>query len=485
PGSIQSGLSGNDSIFATGVFSSSELLRLTRASIMMMPNGSHPLIPQGRMDSPSYYNYSPQDHGQPTMVSMHALAMNNGQSYVFCPTGIQHKKLKRGHLNSMSSLDEDGESVEEDDHLNDYYSKMAGGGGGLGHHPSWQGDHMDQGGSQCQTMHSPHMMIPIIPKQEPGYAPLSPSSAMGGQHSRSLVPTPPRPMSTHTPGMISCTHAPGMISSACTPGLGHMVMSGQQVIKYENQQNDTLNDFVTLVCQEAQNSQNHSGQNSPPVRSPNRLPHFFSPGMLPPPPPPPPSSLARPVPLLQISDCHTVLSGHVSVTSAGNNSVHHAASQGSMSGSPTTPPVFTYPSMSPVNAVSGVISPTTLSLITSPVATPRTTPRSTPVPRWASNFISVDENMEYSMLANIMPTVNTDEAVLDRYFSGHSNESLDSNSGAMMPGHHHHHPQQPTLHQRQHGTSNLGQNLQQSPLHIPHAPQQAMPQPGTVTSPKQ
>ena len=83
--------------------------------------------------------------------------------------------------------------------------------------------------------------------------------------------------------------------------------------------------------------------------------------------------------------------------------------------------VLTYPSLSPVNAISGVISPTTLSLIASPMATPRTTPRSTPIPRWTTPFIPLDENVDYSMLANIMPTVNADESLLSE---GGSNTSV-------------------------------------------------------------
>jgi hypothetical protein len=50
--------------------------------------------------------------------------------------------------------------------------------------------------------------------------------------------------------------------------------------------------------------------------------------------------------------------------------------------------------------VSGVISPTNLSLVTSPVTTPRTTPRSTPVPRWNVPFISLDE--DYNMITPLM-----------------------------------------------------------------------------------
>ena len=76
--------------------------------------------------------------------------------------------------------------------------------------------------------------------------------------------------------------------------------------------------------------------------------------------------------------------------------------------------MFSYASLSPVNAFSGVISPTTLSLITSPVATPRTTPRSTPIPRWTTPFgLPLDDNMDYnSMLANMMH-VNSDEPLMN------------------------------------------------------------------------
>jgi nuclear factor I len=483
PGNIHSGVSGNDSIMATGVFSASELLRVTRR----------------RMDSPNYYNYSPQDQGPPTMVPMHAVSMTNGQTAALSPVGNPHKKLKRNHMNSMSSVDDDVESVEGEDNLSSYYTKVPG--GVLGPHSSWQGEHMESGVSQGLSMHSPHMMLPVKPKQEPAFAPVSPSSGLSSQHSRSLIPTPPRPMSTHTPGIMSA--GPSHSQQHSSPGIGHMVLTSQQGIKYEGQQNDTLNDFVTLVCQEAQNSQNHAGQTSPPVRSPNRLPHFFSPGMLPPPPPPPPN-LARPVAILQTSDGHTILSSQASTTSAGIIS-QHSVSQGGVSSSPTTPPVsrtimsspftllsrsehafthihpqiFTYPSISPVNAISGVISPTTLSLLTSPIATPRSTPRSTPIPRWSSNFISMDDNMEYSMLANIMPTVNTDEALLeDRYFSVHSSESLDSSNGSLSQGP----PQQQPIQQQESSGLPPAQTHMQS-----SATSQQQPRPPSVSdsSPKQ
>lgn len=75
--------------------------------------------------------------------------------------------------------------------------------------------------------------------------------------------------------------------------------------------------------------------------------------------------------------------------------------------------------MSPVGGMSGVISPTNLSLFTSisgggtsPITTPtRTTPRTTPIPRWSttSGFISLDENMDYNVMAGLMgPSTNPD-----------------------------------------------------------------------------
>ena len=68
--------------------------------------------------------------------------------------------------------------------------------------------------------------------------------------------------------------------------------------------------------------------------------------------------------------------------------------------------MFTYPSLSPL---SGVISPTTFSLLASPVVTPRTTPRSTPIPRWTTPLIPLDENMDYNMMVNIVSGNNSDD----------------------------------------------------------------------------
>ncbi|CAG2112541.1 unnamed protein product, partial [Medioppia subpectinata] len=94
---------------------------------------------------------------------------------------------------------------------------------------------------------------------------------------------------------------------------------------------------------------------------------------------------------------------------------HHSVSQ-----------LFTYPPMSQVGAMSGVISPTNLTMFTSPVTTPRSTPRTTPIPRWntgASSFMPLDENLDYGMMAGLMPSGATDVdpphiiGAEDRFFS--------------------------------------------------------------------
>ncbi|KAF4526906.1 hypothetical protein B566_EDAN008349 [Ephemera danica] len=79
--------------------------------------------------------------------------------------------------------------------------------------------------------------------------------------------------------------------------------------------------------------------------------------------------------------------------------------------------LFTYPSISP--AMSGVISPTNLSLFTSPVSNPRSSSRSTPIPRWNTPFISLDEDYMMTPLISGNNPENNAGSLMDdeRYFS--------------------------------------------------------------------
>ncbi|OWF34916.1 nuclear factor 1 X-type-like isoform X2 [Mizuhopecten yessoensis] len=517
PGNIHSGVSGNDSIMATGVFSARELLRVTRHSIMMPQNGTVSMMPPSKqMDSPSYYNYSPQE--QPQVVGgMPHPGMPNGQS-ALSPSGHPHKRLKRSTMSSISSAEDDVESVgDENETMSNYYGKSPANLSGSGS-SGWQGDHMDPGLTNSAAMHSPHLLHASKPTVDAsssssnarGFTPVSSGVSLSQHASRHEQGTPPRPLSGHTPqpaGTRPLSSSPPLSGRGVfiAQGLQQMGMSGpgpgpHPSMKYqEHPGGDTFSDFVSLVCQEAQNSQGqkpgvlrffetafnsaavrdqasshgnmgdehiHSNSSTPPMKSPTKLPHFFSPGMLPPPPPPPPN-LARPVAILRTSDGQVVSSAPTSMTSTVSSSSNNNNSSQGISSSPGTPPfnrtimsspfsvltrpehafahihpqghqVFSYPSLSPVNALSGVISPTTLSLIASPVGTPRSTPRSTPIPRWTTPFIPLDEGMDYNMLANIMHGVNNDEPLLseERYFPGDGMEgSGNGHSGPPGPSH--------------------------------------------------
>ncbi|GBN00013.1 Nuclear factor 1 [Araneus ventricosus] len=91
--------------------------------------------------------------------------------------------------------------------------------------------------------------------------------------------------------------------------------------------------------------------------------------------------------------------------------------------------LFSYPNISPL---SGVISPTSLSMFTSPVTTPRTTPRTTPIPRWSGQFVSLDDNIDYSVMAGLMHCSTSDSDpphIIERFFPVvHTNEAVDASS---------------------------------------------------------
>lgn len=109
----------------------------------MPPNGTHPMLPPPKIDSPSYYNYSPhpQDPTQQHMVAMSTHhGIPNGQSQL-SPSGNPHKRLKRSTMSSISSADEDQESVGDDtEQMSSYYKS-----GGMASQSGWQDPNMDPG----------------------------------------------------------------------------------------------------------------------------------------------------------------------------------------------------------------------------------------------------------------------------------------------------------------------------------------------------
>ncbi|XP_053394945.1 nuclear factor 1 X-type-like isoform X3 [Mercenaria mercenaria] len=562
PGNIHSGVSGNDSIMATGVFSARELMRVTRhpldpldgdqdqyeeeanASIMMPPNGTHPMLPPPKIDSPSYYNYSPhpQDPNQQHMVAMSAHhGMPNGQSQL-SPSGNPHKRLKRSTMSSISSADEDQESVGDDtEQMSTYYKS-----GGMAGQSGWQDPNMDPGlvaAHSSSELLSPHIIHTLKAKSSgdgKGFAPVISHHEVRSDH----VGTPPRPLTNHvgqavdsshdreTPphhlrateisdsddeekssprssrhaSVISASFQPifttlvGMQPMSLNSSHGHGQMKFPEQPGHSGHNSDTFQDFVSLVCQEANNpsQQGQSTPPSPPGKSSSKMPHYYTPGMLPPPPPPP--TLARPVAILRTSD-GTVISTNSS-TSMSSSIISSSGGQ-QVSNSPGTPPanrsimsspfsvlqrpehgfahihpqghqLFSYPNISPVNAFSGVISPTTLSLISSPVATPRTTPRSTPIPRWTTPFgIPLDDNMDYNSMLATMMHVNPDEPLMseDRIFPViHNSEGMDHTNG--------------NSNGNSNNTGNGGAGQSAGPSHVPTPSHQGPATPGPPT-PKQ
>ncbi|XP_075739057.1 nuclear factor I isoform X4 [Rhipicephalus microplus] len=252
----------------------------------------------------------------------------------------------------------------------------------------------------------------------------------------------------------------GVASGASSP-LGGPPLGGPSYYlhpagKYQ-ENGDTFSDFVNLVCQEAHNSGTQASPD-PGVRgSPSKLPQFYSSSML---PPPPPAPMARPVAIIRSTGpssqpqpqssppsvegarpedsgpkedtaspggaCSvggdSVVTATVRTSSspflARSTSEHtfgHIHSQGQL---------FSYP-----GAAGGgtTLSSTVLSspgvggLLASPrSARTTTTPASMP-PRWNPPFIALDENMDYQMMAGLLPPAGA-QAAPDNSLMGPSHD---------------------------------------------------------------
>lgn len=485
----------NSTILATGCFSARELWRLSksesnllasyarmeererngrrdrwkeeeRASIMAM-SSSGTGVSTIKMENPPYYTtYTSPVPDHTLMAGAYSTYMERADSPLsmgrthdpHSPLEPRNKRIRR--------LSSEEDNMDNKTELT-YYTQSP---GSLSSHTSsWHSD-MDHG---PPSVHSPHLVhsggkVTIAASgtlQPVVRAPSLESLSSHEQHTRTVISPHPRevlpPMSLSSSVM------------AATPSYYHEAAPPSPT-KYHENGHDTFSDFVTLVCQEAQNTQ-HAQQGSPPgiSRSPSKLQggYYTTGSMLPPPPPPP---MARPVAIIR-STADLVHSGSVSPgpvspphSVAGSSGGHGEAilpemsppdrrDDGLNSPPPATsaPPVsqdgplklaitsrsdthshpshhhphhqhsqlFTYSSMSPVSAMSGVISPTSMSLFTSPGTTPRTTPRSTPpVPRWNTPFINLDENMDYTTMSTLMPTLPADATSAqliedERYFT--------------------------------------------------------------------
>ncbi|XP_044764952.1 nuclear factor 1 C-type isoform X1 [Coccinella septempunctata] len=202
----------------------------------------------------------------------------------------------------------------------------------------------------------------------------------------------------------------------------------QNQVKYQENGHDTLTDFVTYVCQETENDQTNQMQTNL-SRSPK--PQYFPSTMLPPPPLPP---MARPVALIR-----STVDASMSGTNSPPASITPPCSETStaedvpdISSSPplspgrhdrrksptqrnSVPPtspyspnrdyfnhfhgqpghIFSYPNM---GGMTGVISPTNLSMYNPTVPCSRGTPRSS-IPRWNTPLFTLDQE-DFNMIAH-------------------------------------------------------------------------------------
>ncbi|KAG8195752.1 hypothetical protein JTE90_010629 [Oedothorax gibbosus] len=547
----------NTTIITTGVFTSTELYKLSKGSILNSPtngiqqhedeikeeevvNGKEHIHQQViRVCSPFYYTGI--DGNQTELIGIpRVVTLPSDNDQVLSPNPDDPPSpnceplAKRSRR--LSSNDEELEKTAAD---GSYYVHSP---GTLSSPTDWNGDveHVRTSTILQGALTSRAGVI----KGDGGNSSFLPvSSALSPAPVEVILSTSPALTSPNSPGntdgLTQATNLPPPTTTLVVPlqssGPYYIVTQG----KYQ-ENGDTLSDFVNLVCQEAQNS-NTSSQSSTEseVRSPTKMAHFYTSSML---PPPPPAPVARPVTIIRSgmnsvsptsppvsplspksndamndddNNCHPIQGNDAHChpmrdndpnchqmqdddshcnpmhdddphchAMRGDDDPHCHAMRGdddprcnspvtdditdqplsppSVSSGPIvsnadTPPLsrsilhspfttlvrsehtfahihpqaqlFTYPSISPL---SGVISPTSLSMFTSPCTTPRTTPRTTPIPRWSGQFVSLDDNIDYSVMAGLMHCSTSDSDpphIIERFFPVvHSHEAVDASS---------------------------------------------------------
>ncbi|XP_026816386.1 nuclear factor 1 X-type isoform X6 [Rhopalosiphum maidis] len=256
--------------------------------------------------------------------------------------------------------------------------------------------------------------------------------------------------------------------------------------KYPENGHDTLSDFVTFVCQEAESSQ---GAQAGPTRSP-KMAQYYPSTMLPPPPPPP---MARPVAIIRSTGELTIAPSNSPPTSntppMGGGGGGDGSPGGGRDSDQSPPPMsgqlsesqlsgggrsvvtggspftvstnrdyhfshiqhgqlFSYSNIGTVNTVTGVISPTNLSLLSNPGGSPSSSSgggngggsrsrghSQTTLPRWNTQcssgppFITLDEDYMMTPLMSGNGGQGNGATLIDddRYFNSvvHQTDGMD------------------------------------------------------------
>ncbi|CAG2175532.1 unnamed protein product, partial [Oppiella nova] len=315
-----------NTLLATGVFTSAELYRLSKASIIQPQSPGLPHVIKLEPNVGSYYcnNYSPDDPNDTLAVSIPVSNLSSGGAgNVSVMTSAGHNThLTISHTASTSSP---GSDVQHQHHHHNTKRQRRlttqddtdpdKGSSDLQYYAqSWQTDMSDHVPGPQHLHMSPHVKIKqeVLPTGQHYHCSQSPkelsNKSINDSHHREGIANQLKD------SYLSHSHSPVLTSSSGS-GLSIGQISSQNAYyslppgKYQ-ENGDTLSDFVNLVCQEAQNNGNGPqgpGSDMDPNRSPKQMSnvphhqphhHYYntSISML---PPPPPAPMARPVPIIR------------------------------------------------------------------------------------------------------------------------------------------------------------------------------------------
>ncbi|PRD25406.1 UNVERIFIED_CONTAM: hypothetical protein NCL1_41014 [Trichonephila clavipes] len=297
-------------IITTGVFTSTELYKLSKGSILQSPNGVQEQTQQQQQEtkveaingkqhvqqhviqvcSPYYYTTdgNPSELiGIPRVVgtlSENTASSPNADDPSSPPCEPLNKRVRR-----LSSNEDELEKSATGD--GSYYVHSP---SNLNSPASWSGDvdHV-QNSSVLQGALTSRAGV-IKTEGSSSFIPVNANSPLSPAPVEVILSTSPSITSPSSQSVVSPRSRDGESS-----GPYYLVTQG----KYQ-ENGDTLSDFVNLVCQEAHNSSTSSQSSTESdVRSPTKMAHFYTSSML---PPPPPAPVARPVAIIQSSDLSSV-----------------------------------------------------------------------------------------------------------------------------------------------------------------------------------
>jgi len=390
PHNPYNGVMCNDTITATGVFSSKELWKFSKDSVLSGGGLSSGLgLNSIKLESPAYYctSYTPPCSDSSLISSNYgslSLARSHSPSSVAVSLAdnsvIRVKRMRR-----MSSEPEDDLRGDKVSDL--YYSQSP-----LGQTQAWSQAELDQGTIGIEVREKGGLVGGVIPGDS--HTP-SPADLRGGIPTTSSLGTTTYYTTTDNPG---------------------------SPVKYQENGHDTFSDFVTLVCQEA-------GQAAPghAPKSPTKLVSYYSTGMFPPAPAPP---MARPVPV-KLPDNVSPPPINMQISPPQAESPHNSLREVRLS--PPSPEdqaprtiLYTYSGGGTI-ALPENLSPTNLSIVQPPrVSSSSSLGRAPPSIRWTTSTGSFISDMESSSIAYdlMTPMISGDPnpgATLqlsdDRYFS--------------------------------------------------------------------